>query len=88
LAFSFFEELQGMAAQVSVHAAEETLTRDLPRLLEDCAEAIARLPAPVRLLGQRASEAETPSLGSLHHEGFSLHHEADRWMISKAPRGR
>ena len=65
-AFSFFEELQAMAAQVGLHAAEETLTRDLPHLLEDYAEAIARLPTLVRLLGQRASEGETRPPGHLH----------------------
>lgn len=66
-AFSFFEELQAMAPRVGLHAAEERLTRDLPRLLEDYAEAIARLPALVRLLGERASEGETLPQGHVHH---------------------
>lgn len=57
-----------MAAQVGLHVVEERLTRDLPRLLEDYAEVIARLPELLRLLGQRASEAGTLPLGHLHHE--------------------
>jgi ubiquinone biosynthesis protein len=67
-AFSFFEELQGMAVQVSVHAAEETLTRDLPRLLEDYAEAFVRLPALVRLLEERVIGVPTLPAGRPRHE--------------------
>jgi predicted unusual protein kinase regulating ubiquinone biosynthesis (AarF/ABC1/UbiB family) len=66
-AFSFFEELKGIALQSGLNAAEETLTRDLPRLLGDYTEAITRRPGLVRLLGQRASEGETLPRDHLHH---------------------
>jgi ubiquinone biosynthesis protein len=67
-AFSFFEELQAVAPQVGLHAAEERVTRDLPRLLEDYAEAIARLPALLHQLGQRASERDMSPRDHRHHE--------------------
>jgi len=48
--FSFFEELEGMAPRLSAHAAEEARTRDLPRVLEEYARAIARRPELLRRL--------------------------------------
>ena len=48
--FSFFAELEGMAPQLNAHAVEEALTRDLPRVLEEYARAIARLPELLRRL--------------------------------------
>ena len=57
-----------MAAQVSVHAAEETLTRDLPRVLEDYAEAFARLPELLRLLEERVIGVPTLPAGRPRHE--------------------
>jgi len=53
--FNFFDEFQAMAAQVSLHAAEDELTRELPRVLEDYTELIRRLPDLLRLLQGRAS---------------------------------
>lgn len=41
--FSFFEEFQGVATKVAFHVAEEELTRDLPRLLEESREALPGL---------------------------------------------
>jgi len=44
-----------MAACPSLHAVEDELTRELPRVLEDYTEQIRRLPDLLRLLQERAS---------------------------------
>lgn len=56
--FSFFEELEGMAPRLSAHAAEEALTRDLPRVLEEYAEVFARLPELLHRLQPADRQAE------------------------------
>ncbi len=42
--FRFFTALKGMASEIRLHAAEEAVTRELPRLVEECVEALRRLP--------------------------------------------
>ncbi len=56
--FSFFEQLEGMAPELRRHAAEDALTRDLPRVLEEYAEAFARLPDLLRRLQPADRQAE------------------------------
>ena len=56
--FSFYEELKAMAAHLSLTMVEESLTRRLPRLLEEYAELARELPEILRGLQQQKPTPE------------------------------
>lgn len=53
-----FEELRAVAGRVTLHLAEEDLTRNVPRAVEDLLQALRQLPAVIEAFTDVRSRGE------------------------------